>query len=91
VVTSISQTDWSGGQVWEFRTPGRHGAALGSSEPPRRWVFRRQRTVDLLGQLKGKTGLHSQNTIFSGHVSLQLSAAVKSGYTDPVCAHVCLL
>lgn len=60
------------------------------SEPPRRWVFRRQCTADLLGQLRGKTGFHSK-TIFSGHVSLQLSAAVKSGYTDSVCAHVCLL
>ena len=41
-------------QVWEFLTPGRHGAALGGSEPPRRWIFRRQCTADLLGQLRGK-------------------------------------
>lgn len=29
MVTSVSQTDWSGGQVWEFRTPGGMVSARG--------------------------------------------------------------
>ena len=53
--------------------------------------IRRQCAVDPLGQLRGKAGFHPQNTIFSGHASPQLSAAVRSGCTDPVCVHVCLL
>lgn len=78
-----------GAQVWEFLTTSRNRAELRSSEPPRRWIFKRQSTVDLPVQLRGKNWIQ-----FTKHTLLRTSkhaapVAVRSGCTDLPCAVMC--
>lgn len=61
---------------------------LGGSEPPRRRVLEDNALLTRWGSSEGKLdSIHKHD--FLRHVSLQLSAAVKSGCTDRVCVYAC--